>query len=193
LFESPPGNAVVMFGDQSDVGLHPPIGAHWGECRRQDKVRSRGKNQRICLFGALDAHSHKLYAGFWDRKNSEALVAFLRALLAEIPDVTVYLVLDNSGVRKSRMTQAFLGSEEAQRLRVVFLPACSPLLNPIERTWNLLKGRIATNQWRDSLDRLITDFIATMKQLGTHTRNTLPLSTRNDLGHPVAIPTTRLA
>lgn len=158
-----------MFGDQSDVGLHPPIGAQWGECGRQDKVRSGGKNRKIYLFGALDAHSHKLYVGFWDRKNSEALVAFLRALLAAIPDVTIYLILDNYGVHKSRMTQTFLGSDEARRLRVVFLPTYSPWLNPIERTWNLIKGRAATNQWRDSLDRLATDFIATMKQLGAHT------------------------
>ncbi len=156
----------MMFGDQSDVGLHPPIGAQHGERGRQDKVRSRGKNQKIYLFGALDAHSRKLYAGFWDRKNSIAFVEFLRALLAAIPRTTIYLVLDNYGVHKSRATRAFLASDEAHRLHIVFLPTYSPWLNPIERTWNTIKGRAATNKWRDSLHQLANDFTATMTQMG---------------------------
>jgi hypothetical protein len=35
-------------------------------------------------------------------------------------------------------------------------------------TWRLIRGRAATNQWRDSLDDLATDFTNTMTQLGMH-------------------------
>lgn len=157
-----------MFGDQSDVGLHPPIGAEWGERGVQAKVRSKGKNRKIYLFGALDAHSEKLYAGFWARKDSAALVEFLRALLASIPDRDIHLVLDNYGVHKSRRTCAFLESDEARRLHIHFLPTYSPWLNPIEGTWRVIKGRAATNTWRDSLDDLARHFTNTMNQLGAH-------------------------
>jgi putative transposase len=155
-----------MFADQSDIGLHPPIGAQWGERGVQDRVRSRGKNRKVHLFGALDAHTETLYAGFWARKNSDAFIEFLRALLKSVPRRTIHLVLDNYGVHKSRKTCQFLASKEARRIRITFLPTYSPWLNPIERTWRLIKGRAATNRWRDSIEQLVSDFSATMTQLG---------------------------
>jgi putative transposase len=100
--------------------------------------------------------------------HSDAFVEFLRALLASIPDRSIYLILDNYGVHKSRKTRAFLASEEGRRLRVVFLPTYSPWLNPIEGSWRLIKGRAGTNRWRDSLDQVVRDFSATMTQLGAH-------------------------
>jgi len=168
LVQAPPGNACVMFADQSDVGLYPPVGAQWGERGKQDKVHTRGNNRKAYLFGALDAHSDRLYAGFWTRKNSDAFVEFLRALLASIPDRQIYLILDNYGVHKSRKTRAFLASERGRRLTVVFLPTYSPWLNPIEASWRLIKGRAGTNRWRDSLGQVVRDFSATMTQLGAH-------------------------
>jgi len=157
-----------MFGDQSDVGLYPPVGAQWGTRGVQGKVRTGGKDRKIYLFGALDAHTHTLYAGFWARKNSDAFIQFLRALLASIPALAIYLVLDNYSVHTSKKTRAFLDSEEARRLHPVFLPTYSPWLNPIERTWGTIKSKAATNRWRDSLDDLAHDFTATMTQLGAH-------------------------
>lgn len=168
LVEAPPKNSCVMFGDQSDVGLYPPVGAQWGTRGVQDKVRTSGEDRKIYLFGALDAHTHRLYAGFWARKNSDAMVEFLRALLTSIPALTIYLVLDNYSVHTSKKTRAFLASDEARRLHLVFLPTYSPWLNPIEGTWRLVKGRAAANRWRDSLDDLARDFTATMTQLGAH-------------------------
>jgi len=157
-----------MFADQSDVGLYPPIGAQWGERGVQDKVRTSGKNRKVYLFGALDAHTDQLHAGFWPRKNSDAFIEFLRALLKDIPEDTIYLVLDNYGVHKSKKTCAFLASEEGRRIHHIFLPTYSPWLNPIEGTWRVIKGRAATNRWRDSLEHVLADYHATMTQLGAN-------------------------
>jgi len=112
----------------------------------KDKVRTRGKNQRVYLSGALDAHADQLHVGFWPRKNSDAFIEFLRSLLRDIADDTIHLVLDNYGVHKSKRTCAFLASEDGRRIKPIFLPTYSPWLSPIEITWRIVKGRAATNR-----------------------------------------------
>ena len=150
------------------MGLYPPVGSAWSPIRQQPKIRTRGKNAKVYLFGALDAHTQRLSAGFWARKNSAAFVDFLRDLLSLIPQGRLYLVLDNYIVHKSNQTRHFLATE-GQRISLVFLPTYSPWLNRIEITWRFLKGHAATNQWRDSLDQLQDAFFRTMTNMGAVT------------------------
>ena len=157
----PPPGATVLYADQSDVGLYPSVGAQWGRRGGQHKIRTHGRNQKVYLLGARDAHSGKLYTGFWPRKNSAAFVDFLRALLAAIPQGPIYLILDNYGVHKSKRTRQFL-ARYGQRIRLVFLPTYSPWLNRIEETWRIVKAHAATNTWRDTLDHLTADYQATL-------------------------------
>jgi putative transposase len=157
----------VLYGDQSDVGLYPPVGPQWGPRGEQHRIRTHGRNAKVHLFGALDAHSGQLHAGFWSRKNSAAFVDFLRELLAAIPKRPIHLILDNYGVHKSRLTRRFLAGE-GRRITVHFLPTYSPWLNPIEGTWRVIKSKAATNAWRDDIDQLTDDYRATLTQLDTN-------------------------
>ena len=157
---------MVLYGDQSDVGLYPPVGAQWDPVGEQYKIRTHGRNAKVYLFGALDAHTGQLYAGFWQRKNSLALVDFLRALLAAIPERPIHLILDNYGVHKSKLTREFLEGE-GERITVHFLPTYSPWLNRIETTWRVIKGRAGTNAWRDDLSQLTAEYQATLKAMNT--------------------------
>ena len=115
----------MLFVDQSDGGLYPPVGAQWGPRSRQHKLRTPGRNPKVYLCGALDAHSGRLCAGLWPRKHSAAFVDFLRGLLAALPQGPLHLILDNYGVHKSRCTQAFLAGA-GRRLTLHFLPTYSP-------------------------------------------------------------------
>jgi hypothetical protein len=95
LVTAPPPEAVVLYADQSEVGLYPPVGAQWSPRGQQAKIRTHGRNQKVYLFGALEAHREKLYVGFWPRKDSAACVEFLQTLLAAFPQGFIYLILDN--------------------------------------------------------------------------------------------------
>jgi len=158
----------VLFVDQSDVGLYPPIGSEWSTRGKQQKVRTKGKNRKVFLFGALDAKTGGLYAGFWPRKNSDAFIEFLSDLLAAIPEGRLYLVLDNYGVHKSKKTRQFLATA-GQRISMTFLPTYSPWLNRIEETWRVVKGRAGRNQWRDSVHQLQDAYLDTMTAMGATT------------------------
>ena len=143
------------------MGLYPPGGAQWGRPGQQHKIRTRGRNQKVYLCGALDAHRGKLYAGLGPRKNTLAFVDFLRALLAARPPGPIYLLVDNYGVHKSQRTRQFL-ARTGRRIRLVFLPTYSPGLNRSEATWRMVKAKAATNTWRDSFHQLTADYQATL-------------------------------
>jgi len=158
---------VVLYVDQTDVGLYPPVGAQWAPRGRQHKIRTHGRNRKLYLFGALEAHSGRLYAGFWPRKHSAAFVDFLRGLLAALPPGPIHLILDNYGVHKSRRTREFLAGE-GHALTLHFLPTYAPWLNRIEMTWRLVKAQAGTNAWRDDLDQLTADYHATLTAMDAH-------------------------
>ena len=151
----------MLYADQSEVGLYPPVGAQWDPRGRQHKIRTHGRNQKVYLFGALEAHCEKLYVGCWPRKDSPAFVEFLQALLAALPPGPIYLILDNYGVHKSKRTREFLAGE-GKRIHLVFLPTYAPWLNRIEITWRLVKAQAGTNAWRDTLEQLTADYQATL-------------------------------
>jgi transposase len=138
-------------------------------------------NEKVYLFGALDAQSDRLLAGFWARKDSDAFVEFLRDLLHHIPHGQLCLILDNYIIHHSARTHRFLASPEAQRITLVFLPTYAPWLNRIEMTWRHLKARAATNQWRDTLDLVQDAFCQTMNAMGATTlRRATALPTSKD-------------
>lgn len=53
------------------------------------------------------------------------------------------MVLDRAGVHHARLVQRLL--DATPRLRVVYLPAYAPELNPVELLWAYLKRHVVTN------------------------------------------------
>ena len=163
----------MLYAVQSEVGRYPPVGAQWGRCGHQHKIRTHGRNQKAYLFGALEAQRGKLYVGFWPRKDGAAFVEFLQTLLAALPPGPIYLLLDNYGVHKSKRTREFLAGE-GRRIHLVFLPTYAPWLNRIEATWRLVKAQAGTNAWRDTLAQLTADYQATLIALAAQILTPIP-------------------
>ena len=71
--------------------------------------------------------------------NSEIFNFWLEnSLLHEIPKHSI-AVMDNAGFHKSEKTEELT---EKFSCRLLFLPPCSPDLNPIEKFWSLMKAKI---------------------------------------------------
>ena len=64
----------------------------------------------------------------------------------------ILLILDNAPYHKSETVTEFVKANE-DRLRLVFLPAYTPQLNPIEQQWNVLKRMLAGRYFASVEDR----------------------------------------
>ena len=89
------------------------------------------------------------------RKNSGSFGDFIEWLcLTVFPEEPLVLVLDNVSYHHSRPIRALLSLLEP-RVQVIWLPAYSPDMNPIERYWRHLKDHVYANRLFLSQDHLL--------------------------------------
>jgi transposase len=141
------GNYVVLFEDETEFGLNPGIQRCWMPRGEQREVLTPGVNEKIHVFGAVDARASDVHVRITRRKNAVEFVQFLRQLLRAYPARRIYLVVDNWGMHQAGVVREFLAHHP--RLVFVFLPSYAPLLNVIERLWLPAKARLTKNAvWR---------------------------------------------
>lgn len=112
-------------------------GGHWHTTTMISSIRLNGSTACMALEGTTDTESFRAYVG-------EVLVPTLQ------PGDLV--VMDNLSPHKSDPTLALILNAGA---RVLFLPAYSPDLNPIEKMWSKVKGLLRGAEARTPED-LIT-------------------------------------
>jgi len=114
---------------------------HWHTTTMMSSIRLDGSTACMALEGTTDTESFRAYVG-------EVLVPTLR------PGDMV--ILDNLSPHKSDPTLALIRNAGAQ---VLFLPAYSPDLNPIEKMWSKVKSLL-----RGAEARTPTELIAAIGQ-----------------------------
>jgi len=77
---------------------------------------------------------------FEDHSKSSNMCDFLRIIREKNPIKQIILVVDNARSHIARKTRSFA---ESLNITLVFLPAYSPDLNPIEQIWKSIRRRIS--------------------------------------------------
>jgi transposase len=136
--------AEIYFGDESAVQLGFHAGTTWGRKGRTPIVYETGPvggRKTIMMVSAISRKGKlrfRLHHGSFD---AVAFIDFCKRLMAGT-DRPVFLIVDNARVHHAKIVTAFAESTEGQ-LRLFYLPAYSPELNPDELVWNTVKnGRI---------------------------------------------------
>jgi len=107
---------------------------HWQTTTMMAALRLDGRTACMTLEGATDTESFRAY------------VAVVLVPTLQSGDI---VVMDNLSPHKSDPTLALITAVGAQ---VIFLPAYSPDLNPIEKMWSKLKGLLRTAEARTPAD-----------------------------------------
>jgi transposase len=107
---------------------------HWQTTTMISSIRLDGSTACMALEGTTDTESFRAYV-------AQVLAPTLRP-----GDI---VVMDNLSPHKSDPTLALIRSAGAQ---VLFLPAYSPDLNPIEKMWSKVKGLLRAAEARTSAE-----------------------------------------
>ena len=107
---------------------------HWQTLTMISSIRLDGSTACMALEGTTDTESFRAYV-------RQVLVPTLRS-----GDI---VVMDNLSPHKSDQTLGLLTAAGAQ---VLFLPAYSPDLNPIEKMWSKVKGLLRGAEARTAAD-----------------------------------------
>ena len=140
--------------DETTVSLHPPLRKCWMKRGQRKHIPAPGTPRRLHVFGAYNWRDDSVSWQSTRRKNSESFIAFLEHLLLHCyPTQKIVLVLDNASYHTSHASRAALSLFE-DRVKIIWLPAYCPFLNPIERFWLHLKDIACANKLQSGLDVL---------------------------------------
>lgn len=109
-------------------------GGHWHTTTMISSIRLNGSTACMALEGTTDTESFRAYVG---------------AVLLPTLQPGDLVIMDNLSPHKSDPTLALITNAGAQ---VLFLPAYSPDLNPIEKMWSKVKSLLRAAEARTPAD-----------------------------------------
>ncbi len=142
-----------MYVDES--GFEPGAARRFGYACKGQRVHgtiSGHKRPRTSFLAARLDNGRLAATQLWDGTcNSEILNQWCRQLLCPLLNNNSVVVLDNAAFYKSKMTRE---SIETSGAKMLFLPAYSPDLNPIEHDFGAIK-KIRDYNHQKSIDEII--------------------------------------
>ena len=137
---------AVLFVD----AVHPTHAARAVGCwaPKEDKlaIGQTSGRQRINIHGAIDletGQTRMIEAETIDAASTIRLLESLEALYPLLAIIHVYM--DNARYHHAKLVQAWL-AQPGRRIRLHFIPAYCPHLNPIERLWGVMHKHLTHNK-----------------------------------------------
>ena len=131
--------AVVLWGDECGMRSDHAAGRSWSPVGRTPVVDATGRRFSINMISALSNRGELYFRIFRGRFNGGVFLDFLKRL-AKQASQPVYLIVDGHPAHRAASVRHWLEAN-APNLRLFFLPAYSPELNPDE----LLNNDVKTN------------------------------------------------
>jgi transposase len=178
---------VLLFMDATHPEHQSKCVYGWIHKKDKKTIESTGTQKRIHINGAIDVKNHDLFCEEYKTIDSDATIDFFNRLATIYQDKrTIYIFSDNGRSYKNDKVAMFLAQENC-RIKLMFLPAYSPNLNPIERVWKKMKAFVCYNQVYEHyaefrakiLSFLITDYPLHKQRLASYVNDNFQIITPN--------------
>jgi transposase len=119
----------------------------------EQKQKSR---ERVTIFGAVNPMTGEVIAKQSQKGNGKTFKRFLKKVLRHYKNSKgkITMVLDNVRYHHAKSLKPFL-EKNKNKIELMFLPAYSPDLNPIERVWWYMRKKITHNRYTNTMkDRI---------------------------------------
>jgi len=148
--------AVVLFEDETDLLLFPPLRACWAQRGKSAEVLLSGRNARRVVFGAMAVRTgHRLLLPRRYQRG-EDFRAFLHVVHEHYRGWQVWLLLDEDS---SHTADDSVGLARALEIGLLWLPKRCPELNGMDHLWGHAKDEVCANHQDPSIDHLVDCFI----------------------------------
>ena len=169
--------AEIYFGDEAGVRSDHHSGTPWAAQGETPVVEKTGKRFGLNLISAISARGSMRYREVDGRINAARFIEFLGRLIKSC-DHPVYLIVDGHPAHQAKKVHEYVRKHDGQ-LKLFFLPAYSPQLDPDELVWNHLKnhhtGKRAIGSFIE-LKRMVRSALRSMQKS--------PELIRSFFGHP---------
>ena len=146
LMNTLPADEAVMFAD----AVHPthavrPVGC-WAPKETKVAVDQTSGRRRMNIHGAIDLETGQTRMREVLTVDAMSTIALLMAIEALYPAMRlIHVFLDNARYHHAKLVREWLAQPE-RRIKLHFVPAYCPHLNPIERLWGLMHRNVTHNR-----------------------------------------------
>lgn len=158
----PTQKVEVWFQDEARIGQQGTLTRRWAPQGSRPTAVKQTEYEWVYLFGAVNpvtGDSSALLAPTVDTAYMNHHLRFISERVGA--DVQVVLVLDRAGWHLSQDLQ------RPPNITLLYLPAYSPELNPVERLWAFLKSHYLSNRAYENYDHLFQSCGQAWNQLTT--------------------------
>lgn len=146
LVNALPEDEAVMFAD----AVHPthvvrPVGC-WAPKDVQVAVEQNSGRDRLNIHGAIDLETGNTKMIEALTVDAQSTIMLFIAIMAMYPAKRlIHVFLDNARYHHAALVRQWLAQPDC-RIRLHFIPAYCPHLNPIERLWGLMHKNVTHNR-----------------------------------------------
>jgi putative transposase len=147
-----------VFEDEASLSNTATVSYQWGEKGKQPQLlQTQKKRERKTLFGCVEPKTGIVISAIADRGNTSTFFKFLVTVTKRYVNQKVVMVVDNVRYHHAKRLKPIL-EKYKHRLELVYLPAYSPDLNPIERIWWYMRKKITHNRYLEKMEDRIKYF-----------------------------------
>lgn len=147
-----------MFEDEASLANTATVSYKWSVKGNQPKIeQQQNRRERCTLSGCVDPNTGKVITYKSKKGNTLSFFRLLMIVCMNNPDKKVYMILDNVRYHHAKRLKPIL-ERYKHRIELIFLPAYSPDLNPMERIWWYMRKKITHNRGIKSLEERLKDF-----------------------------------
>ena len=146
LLNSLGDDEAVLFAD----AVHPthaarPVGC-WAPEQEKLAIEQTSGRQRINVHGAIDLETGRTRMIEVETVDAVSTIRLLESIEAFYPMLAlIHVFLDNARYHHAKLVQDWLSRPDC-RIRLHFIPAYCPHLNPIERLWGVMHKHVTHNK-----------------------------------------------
>ena len=145
LNQLPAGEAVVFVDAVHPTHAVRPVGC-WAPKEVPVAVQQSSGRNRLNIHGAIDLETGQTIMKDVLTVDALSTIMLLMAIQAKYPGIgPIHVFLDNARYHHAKLVQAWL-ARPGCRIKLHFVPAYCPHLNPIERLWGLMHRHITHNK-----------------------------------------------
>jgi transposase len=151
-------NVQLWCEDEVHFQRHTSFTRMWASQGQQPRHLTPSVRHKVAFLGALNLKSGQLLTQEAPTFSAQTFQDFAKHLL-EVTRGKLCLILDNACWHHSQGLKEFF-EKHRKRLVLLFLPAYSPELNPVERVWRITRRKVTHNRYFVSLAELRSSLMA---------------------------------
>jgi transposase len=146
---------IIFFEDESGMRSDYHSGTTWAPRGKTPIVLRTGKRLSCNMLSAVSARGELRFMVISGNVNAVVFIQFLKRLMHGT-SYPIFLVVDGHSSHRAKITARFVESPLNGKIRLFFLPAYSPELNPDERVWRQIKHHDIGRQSLEDANELMS-------------------------------------